>query len=136
MKKVKSILVLSLITVLLASCQLKAPFNKSNDKLRAVATEYAIPADHEFVIGEFQDTHYRAIIENKSETSVEVIVIDEKTDLVTRRFILETKHEAFVSAAKYEKMVIQNPSGKEINLEIGFNKEIEGMRYQNVKEYK
>lgn len=136
MKKFKSILVLSLLVVLLGSCQLKSPFNKSNDKLRAVATEYSIPSNQEFVIGDFQDVHYNAIIDNKSETSVEVIVIDEKTNLTTRRFILETNHEAFISAAKYERVIIQNSSDKEIKLGLGFNKEIEGMRYQNVKEYK
>lgn len=135
MKNIKISFLLVLSIFFIGSCQMKLPFNKSNDKLKTLATPYAIPANEEFVVGDFHESPYRALVDNKSKTTITVLVVDKNTNKQTQSFTLHPEDEATVYAAKFEKMIFQNPSGGEITINIGFNKDIQGMRYQELKEY-
>jgi hypothetical protein len=123
------------ITILLVGCQINMPFNKASEKLRDVAVIHAIPAHEEIVIGEFQDSPYQVFINNKAKTAIKVFVIDRNTNFHTQSFLLQPEHDATVYAQKYEKVVFQNSSDLEINVDIGMNKEVEGWRTQPVKDY-
>ncbi|MBD3636005.1 MAG: hypothetical protein HUJ25_01585 [Crocinitomicaceae bacterium] len=135
MKQLKFIGVLMCLSVLLTGCKTFKFLDRGSNKLRKVATEHTIPAKQEFIIGEFQDTSYKVYVNNEAKTHIIILLVDRNTNKQTQSFRLEPTENATVFAAKFEKLIIQNHSSEEIKLKIGLNKEVEGMRYQEVKEY-
>ena len=136
MKKFKQIGLLLTVTALLAGCQLNLPFNKASKKLVKVAQSYDIQSNEEIVLGEFQDSSYKVYISNKAKSHILVYTVDRNTELHTQTFRLDSKSNATIYAAKYEKVVFQNPSGESISVDIGLNKKVEGWRTQPMKAYK
>lgn len=136
MEKLKKLGMLMVLSTILAGCQLNLPFNNASKKLVEVAESHEISPNEEIVIGEFHDKGYKVYIDNKAKSPVIVYTVDRNTNLHTQTFRLDPNNNATIIAAKFEKVVFQNPSGEPIKVEIGLKGDVEGWRTQPMKEYK
>lgn len=136
MEKLKRIGVLIFVSTLLAGCQLNLPFNNASKKLVEVAHSYEIKSNEEIVFGEFYDKGYKVYIDNKAKSPIIVYTVDKNTNLHTQTFRLEPNSNATIVAAKFEKVIFQNPSGSRIKVDIGMKGDVEGWRTQPIREYR
>lgn len=135
MEKIKLAGTFLLIGYLLVGCQMKFPFNRASEKLVTVATSHELPANEEIVIGEFEESEYKVYVNNKAKSPLVVYVVDRSTNKHTQTFSLNAQENATILAAKFEKVIVQNPSEGMINIEIGLSKDVVGWRRQPVKAY-
>ena len=91
-----------------------------------------IPAQQEFVLGEYQQSSYKAKLNNTSGKAMKVSVVDKETNKQTQGFGLEGKGEATVYVNKNEIVLLKNPNDKEITVKVKLSKTVSGMRYQEI----
>ena len=116
--------------VLFGMCFLLLSFTQST--LFPSSANVTIPAQQEFVLGEYQNTSYKAKLNNTSNKMMEVSVVDKETGKQTQGFGLDGKGRVSVYIRKNEKVLLKNPNDKEILVRVKMSKTVEGMRYQEL----
>ncbi|MDB3907794.1 hypothetical protein OAK35_01575 [Crocinitomicaceae bacterium] len=91
-----------------------------------------IPAQQEFVLGEYQKSSFKAKLNNTSNKQMEVRVLDKETNEQMQSFGLEGKGEAMVYISKGEKVLLKNPNEEEVTVRVKLSKTVGGMRYQQI----
>ena len=91
-----------------------------------------IPAGQEFVLGEYQESSYKAKLNNASNKSMQVSVVDKETNEQTQGFGLDGKGEATVYVSANEIVLLKNPNDKKILVKVKLSKTVEGMRYREI----
>lgn len=119
--------------VILGVCFLLMSFAKSS--VLSNRANVTIPANQEFVLGEFQNSSYKAKLKNASNALIEISVVDKETNEQTQGFGLDGKGEATVSISKNEKVLLKNPNDEEVLVRVTLNKNVEGMRYQEMSAF-
>jgi hypothetical protein len=94
-----------------------------------------IPANQEFVLGEYEKSGYRARLINKSDVGFEVLVVNKKTNERTQGFGLDGNGSATVHIRKDEKVLLKNPNDKEIIVRVKLSTVVSGMGYQELGAY-
>lgn len=127
LKALVALTVLSLFTVLssMTNNNLGLPGNAN----------VTIPANQEFVLGEYQKSGYRARLINKSNLGFEVLVVDKKTNERTQGFGLDGNGSATVHIRKNEKVLLKNSNDEDIVVKVKLMTQVQGMRYQEVGAY-
>lgn len=116
--------------VLFGMCFLLLSFTQGT--LFPSSANVTIPAQQEFVLGEYQNTSYKAKLNNTSNKMMEVSVVDKETGKQTQGFGLDGKGRVSVYIRKNEKVLLKNPNDKEILVRVKMSKTVEGMRYQEL----
>jgi hypothetical protein len=127
LKALVALTVISLFTVL-------SSLTNNNMGLPGAAN-VTIPANQEFVLGEYQKSGYRARLINKSNLGFEVLVVDKKTNERTQGFGLDAKGSATVHIRKNEKVLLKNTNDEDILVKVKLMTEVQGMRYQELGAY-
>ena len=91
-----------------------------------------IPANQEFVLGEYQNSSYKAKLNNTSDKLMEISVVNKESNEQTQGFGLDGKGQATVYIGKDEKVLLKNPNDEEITVKVKLSKNGEGMRYQEM----
>ncbi|UKN03602.1 hypothetical protein K6119_08765 [Paracrocinitomix mangrovi] len=132
---VKLAVVSFLLLFVVVGCSSSRPIKKANHKLMKVANEYELDGQEEFVIGEFQSSTYKVYLGNFEKTDLKIYVVNKESKKAAQHFVLLPNHTATVFVADFQMVIIQNPSKETVKVKIGYNKEVEGFRYQKIKEY-
>lgn len=91
-----------------------------------------IPAQQEFVLGEYQKSSFKAKLNNTSNKMMEVSVVDKETNEQTQGFGLDGKASATVNISENEKVVLKNPNDEDITVKVKMSKTVKGMSYQEI----
>ncbi|XOV66574.1 MAG: hypothetical protein ACFHU9_13180 [Fluviicola sp.] len=94
-----------------------------------------IPAKQEFVLGEEQQSSYKAKLKNAGTKTIQVNVLDKITKEQKQEFELQGSQVTTVSVQKSEIVLLQNPNNEEVLVEVKLSKSVQGMRYQEVKAF-
>jgi hypothetical protein len=94
-----------------------------------------IPAKQEFVLGEKQQSSYKAKLKNAGTKTIQVNVLDKITKEQKQEFDLQGNQVTTVSVEKSEIVLLQNPNNEEVLVEVKLSKSVQGMRYQEVKTF-
>lgn len=92
----------------------------------------SIPARQEFVLGEFADKNYRADLNNRGKQQIRIAVLDKDTKEQTQGFGLAAGGKATVYISRDEEVHLVNESDREGKVRVTLNKDVEGMRYQDL----
>jgi len=93
-----------------------------------------IPANQEFILGEFENSNYRAKLQNKSNLKVDVTILEKESNNLTQKYTLEGKGLTSLSIRKNEKVILKNVHNENITVKVKSNRNVEGMRYQSLSE--
>jgi len=91
-----------------------------------------IPPRQEFVLGEMENSSFKAKLTNKGKQEVKVKIIDTRTKEQTQSFGLIPGGEAKIRASRSETVLLINESDTEAFVRVKFNKGVKGMRYQKL----
>lgn len=92
-----------------------------------------IPANQTFLLGEFNDKNYSAVLFNKSNLTVNIKAVDKKIGEVTQSFELAPRGKTKIFISKEETVYFQNENGVDVKVDVTLSKGVEGMRYINNK---
>ena len=119
MKKVfKSIMVLMMTMPIMSSC--------------AVKSTVSIPPQEEFVLGEYQNTRFSAIVTNLSKREVKIVIINTRSGKQTQGFGLPAKSNVQINISKEETLLFKNASKEQVKVKVRLGRDVKGMRYQPV----
>jgi|GEM_PF-1722495 len=93
-----------------------------------------IPAGEEFVLGERENSSFRAELKNLSSATLNVRTIDKITGEQTQGFTLTGKEQTQLRAGRRETVLLSNPTTKDVKVRARLSKSVEGMRYQQMPE--
>lgn len=88
-----------------------------------------IPANQSFLLSEYNDKNYSAVLINRSVLTVNLITVDKDTREVIQRFGLIPKGKAKVYISKNETVYFENKNTTDVSVDVILSKGIEGMRY-------
>jgi hypothetical protein len=94
----------------------------------------SIPAGEEFVLGERENSSFRAELKNLSSATINVSAIDRTTGEQTQGFGLAGKGQTRLGAGRRETVLLSNPTTKDVKVRARLSKSVEGMRYQQMPE--
>ncbi|MEM0992614.1 MAG: hypothetical protein AAGI49_06230 [Bacteroidota bacterium] len=92
-----------------------------------------IEPNETFVLGEYQNTSFRAKLTNTSSEEIKISVVDTESQQQTQGFGLSGKSNAKIYVSKNETARIINPSDKHIKVKAVLSRNVEGMRYEKNK---
>ena len=87
-----------------------------------------IPAHQEFILGEYTNRSYKAILKNQGPTDVTVSVRDKSTGEQTQGFDLAGSATVHISAN--EEVHLINNSDEEAQVKVTLNAKVQGMSYK------
>ena len=93
----------------------------------------SIPPLQQFILGESEDEPFTVNIENLSNRQISIEVRDDLNQK-TSGFGMSPKGKTDFAIAENEKVVIKNPSNRQIFFKATFNRNIQGMRYETVEQ--
>jgi hypothetical protein len=94
----------------------------------------SIPAGEEFVLGERENSSFRAELKNLSSATINVRAINKITGEQTQGFGLAGKGQTKLRAGRRETVLLSNPTTKDVKVRARLSKSVEGMRYQQMPE--
>lgn len=100
-----------------------------------ITSGVTIPPNQEFVLGEYNHPDYRSVLMNKSEFEVGVELRNRKTNVLLQRFDLSAGSSAKVNVSKDEMVILKNSNNNEVLIKVKANRNIKGMRYQDLDAY-
>ena len=89
-----------------------------------------IPAQQEFILGEYQNSGFKAELKNMGSKTIDVKGIDKTSGEKTFGFGLAGKGKTNLSASRNEKVILANPHNRKQTVKVKLNRSVEGMRYQ------
>ncbi len=87
-----------------------------------------IPAQQEFILGEYSNRSYKAVLKNQGTTDVTVSVRDKSTGEQTQGFGLAGSATVHISAN--EEVHLINNSDREAQVKVKLNANVQGMGYK------
>ncbi|KGE88327.1 MAG: S41 family peptidase [Phaeodactylibacter xiamenensis] len=93
-----------------------------------------IPAGEEFVLGEQENSSFRAELKNLSSATLNVRTIDKITGEQTQGFTLPGRGQTQLRAGRRETVLLSNPTTRAVKVKARLSKSVEGMRYQQMPE--
>lgn len=96
-----------------------------------VANVY-IPANQEFVLGEYEQSGFTTKLTNAGKQDILVRIANKKTEEESKQLNLTPGSESKLSVSKYEKVYLVNRSNSKAHVRVKLNKGVEGMRYQDL----
>jgi hypothetical protein len=109
-----------LLTIVFSSCASYSTIN--------------IPAGEEFVLGEQENSSFRAELKNLSSTTINIGAVDRRTGKQTQGFGLAGKGQTKLRAGRQETVLLSNPTMSAVKVRARLSKSVEGMRYQQMQE--
>lgn len=91
-----------------------------------------IPANQEFVLGEYEKSSFRVSLKNTSKLQVQVSAVEKNSGLQTQGFGLAGKGETKLYISRREMVVIKNPHDMDVLVKAKLNKGVEGMGYRSL----
>lgn len=91
-----------------------------------------IPAGEEFVLGEQENSSFRAELKNLSTETINVRAVDKTTGEQTQGFGLAGKGQTKLGVSRKETVILSNPTTKAVKVRAKLSRSVEGMRYQQM----